>query len=107
MRDLVWFIIIGVFFVLLGLLFAGLGWRIWRKQKMDLIISYHCDKVSEENKKAYCTLSGIGVFIMGIGFALSGICTAFLRSVHIFIPMTVGLLSGISLLVSAGIKYNR
>ena len=107
MSDLVWFIIIGALFVLLSLIFIRLGWQIWKKQKMDLIISYHCDKVSDGNKKAYCTLAGIGVFIMGTGFGLSGICAAFLRSVSIFIPMTVGLIAGLALLISAGIRYNR
>ena len=107
MSDTVWFIMIGGLFILLSLLFIMLGWQIWKKQKMDLIISYHCDKVSEENKKAYCTLLGSGVFMMGLGFGLSGICTVFLRSVYIFIPMTAGLVSGAVLLVSAIIKYNR
>ena len=107
MSDFVWFIVIGVLFILLSLIFIRLGLQIWKKQKMDLIISYHCDKVSEENKKAYCRLSGIGVFIMGIGFGLSGICSFLFRSVFIFIPMTVGLTAGTALLASAGIRYNR
>lgn len=107
MSDFVWFIIIGVLFAGVGLAFIMLGWQIWKKQKMNLIISYHCDKVREENKRAYCTLSGIGVFIIGIGFLLSGICTAFIRSVVSLVPMTVGLVLGITLLTSAGIKYNR
>ena len=107
MSDFVWFVITGVLFMLLSLLFIGLGRQIWKKQKMDLIISTHCDKVSEENKQAYCTLSGIGVCVMGVGFGLSGIGTVFLRSVYAFIPMTVGLVAGISLLTAASVRYNR
>ena len=107
MTDFIWFIIIGVLFMLLSLVFIRLGWLIWKKQKMDLIISYHCDKVIEENKQAYCMLSGIGVFIMGVCFGFSGICTAFLQSVYIFIPITVGFALGIALLAAAGIKYNH
>ena len=53
MSDFLWFVIIGVLFVLLGLVFMLLGWHIWKEQKMTLIISHHCDKVSDENKKAY------------------------------------------------------
>ena len=49
------------------------------KQRIDLIISYHSDKVSEENRQAYCTLSGTGVLVMGFGFLLSGICTVFVH----------------------------
>ena len=107
MSDFIWFVIIGVMFMLLSLVFIRLGWQIWKKQKMDLIINTHCDKVSEENKKAYCALAGIGVFVMGVGFGLSGICAVLLQSVYVFIPMTVGLVSGLALLISAGIKYNR
>ena len=107
MSDFVWFIVIGILFVLLGLLFILLGWQIWKKQRMDLIISYHCDKVSEENSRAYCTLAGIGVLIIGIGFLLSGICTVLIRSLLVFVPMTAGLILGIALLISAGIKYNH
>ena len=107
MNDFIWFMIIGILLVLLGLTCIILGWQIWKKQKMDLIISYHCDKVREENKQAYCTLAGIGVFIIGVGFGLTGIGTVILQTVHAFIPMTVGLVSGIALLISAGIKYNH
>ncbi len=107
MSDLAWFIAIGVLFALLGLLFLRLGGQIWKKQKMDLIISYHCDKDREKDKQAYCRRSGIGVFIIGIGFLLSGICTALVQSVLVFVPMTIGLVVGIAMLVSASMKYNR
>ena len=107
MSDYIWFIVIGVLFALLGFVFFLLGWRIWKKQKMDLIISYHCEKVSEENKQAYCTLSGLGVLIMGIGFFLSAVLTVFTQSAFVFLPMAAGLVLGIILLTSAVIKYNR
>lgn len=107
MSDLVWFVIVGVMFVLLGLLFLVLGWLIWKKQKMNLIIIYHCDKVSEENRQAYCTLAGVGVFTIGVGFGLSGIATVLLQSVYAFIPMTIGLAAGVALLLWAIVRYNR
>lgn len=107
MSDYIWFAVSGVLFALSGSVFVKLGWQIWKKQKTDLIITYHCERVSKENKQAYCTLLGIGVLIMGIGFFLSAICIAFKQSVFIFIPMTVGLVLGSALLTSAVIKYNR
>ena len=107
MTDTVWFILMGVLFVLLGILFIALGWLIWKKQKMNLIIRYHCDKVREENKEAYCKLAGTGVLLMGLGFLLSGIFTVFFQSVFTFIPMAAGLVIGIALLISAVVKYNR
>ncbi len=107
MNDFIWFVVISVLFVLLGLVFIGLGWQIWKNQRMDLIISYHCDKVSEENKQAYCTLAGFGLLVMGIGLLVSGICAVFIRSAFVFVPMTAGLVLGITLLISAIVKYNR
>ena len=107
MNDLIWFIVISILFVLLGFVFVRLGLAIRKKQKMDLIIHYHCDKVSEENKPAYCALSGTGMTVIGIGFILSGICSAFMQSVLIFIPMAAGLAAGIVILILAVIKYNH
>ena len=106
MSDFIWFIMISVLFVLLGLVFIWLGWQIRKKQRMDLIISYHSDKVSEENRQAYCTLSGTGVLVMGFGFLLSGICTVFVQSLPAFIPMAAGLVTGTAMLISAVMKYN-
>ena len=107
MGDLIWFIIIGILFALLSILFIVLGGLIWRKQKMNLIISQQCEKVSEDNKQAYCRLFGIGIVVIGAGFGLSGVFTVLLQSVLAFIPMTVGLLSGIVMVISAVVKYNR
>ena len=107
MDDIIWFVVTGALLVILGIVFIGLGLAIWKKQKMDLIIRHHYDRVSEENKPAYCALSGIGVFLIGIGFVLSGICAAFTQSVLIFIPMAAGLAAGLILLMLAGIRYNH
>ena len=107
MGDYIWFAVTGVLFALLGFVFFKLGRQIWKNRRMDLIISTHSDKVSEENKQAYCTLAGIGVLIMGIGFFLSAICMIFTQSVFTFIPMTAGLVTGMALLAAAVIKYNH
>ncbi len=107
MSDFVWFMMIAVLFAVLGFIFIWLGWQIWKKQRMDLIISYHCDRVSEENRQAYCTLFGLGIIVMGKGFIISGIFTASALSVPFYVPMIIGLVTGAALLISAIIKYNR
>ena len=107
MSDFIWFIIIGILFLLISVSFIILGFMIWIKQKMNLIISHHCDKVSERNKKAYCTMFGIGMIIMGAGFGLTGILTFFIHSLLIFVPMTLGLIIGIALIIISGAKYNH
>ena len=107
MYDIVWFIVISVLFIVLGIVFIQLGLAIWKKRKMELIIRYHCDKVREENKTAYCTLAGIGVFVTGIGFILSGICALLTHSLFVFVPMAAGLAAGLALLILAGKRYNH
>ncbi len=107
MNDLLWFIIISNLLLMFGILFIRLGYEISEKQRIGLIIAYHHDKVSEGNKQVYCMLSGVGVLLIGCGFLLSGICTLSVHSFYAFIPMSAGLMLGIVLLISAGIKYNR
>ena len=107
MSDFIWFIIIGVLFVLLSCVFIVLGGLIWTKQKMNLIISYHCDKVKDENKKAYCRIFGIGMIVIGIGFLLSAVCIPLLKTLFSFIPLTAGLVLGIVLIVYSIAKYNK
>ena len=107
MNDFIWFIMTGVLFFFLGIVFILLGRQIRTKQRTDLIISWHSDKVREENRHAYCTLFGTGILIMGAGFLLSGICIVFTQSAAVFVPMAAGLASGIIMLVTAVMKYNR
>ncbi len=107
MDDLIWFNIIGILFVLIGFAFFGLGWAIGKKQRIDLIIRHHMDKVSEENKPAFCRLSGTGATVIGIGFVCSGIWTLADGNLFSFLPMAIGLAVGIVLLAAAGIRYNR
>ena len=63
--------------------------------------------MSEENIPAYCRLAGIGVFVIGTGFVLSGICSVPVTSLPALIPMAAGLAAGIALLILAGIRYNH
>ena len=107
MGDIIWFIIIGVILIVLGLIFIWLGYNVWIKQKINLIIIYHMDKVSEDNKPAFSRLSGLGLLVMGCGFIASGIWTMVSGALLSFIPMIVGIVVGIVLFVSAGVKYNK
>ena len=107
MGDTIWFIIIGAILIVLGLVFIWLGYNVWIKQKINLIIVYHMDKVSDDNKPAFCRLSGLGLMVMGCGFIASGIWTMVSGALLSFIPMIAGIAVGIVLLVSAGVKYNK
>ncbi len=107
MSDFIWSLIIGVMFVLLGLAFLWLGLAIWNKQRIDLIIRQHMDKVGDMNKQAYCKLCGIGVFIVGVGLIISGIWMLFTIDLFSLIPMTIGLAAGILLITISVVRYNH
>ncbi len=107
MNDFIWALMIAALFAILGLVFIWLGLAIWKKQKIELIIRHHMDKVSDKNKQAYCKLCGIGLLIVGIGFAISGICMAFTIELYSWIPMIAGLVTGILLLAISVGKYNH
>ena len=107
MNDIIWWIVIGVMVIFIGLAFIWLGLAIWKKEKIDLIIRHHMEKVSSGDKQAYCKLCGIGMLIIGTGFAVSGILMSLTGRLLSWTPMTIGLAAGIMLLIIAVKKYNR
>ncbi len=107
MSDFLWSLIIGIIFVILGAVFVRLGLIIWKKQRIDLVIRHHMDQVSDDNKRAYCKLLGIGILNLGIGFVVSGIWMLFAFDLHSWIPMAAGFVIGILLMTVSIIKYNR
>ena len=92
---------------LLGVVFCTVGCLIWRKEKISLLHDYHCDKVTEEDKKAFCALSGWGVLSIGIGLLFTAILIGLTDSAWSFIAFAVGFAAGLALLIHAGKKYNR
>jgi hypothetical protein len=96
-----------VLLALIGILFIWLGWLIWKKEKITLIHDYHTDKVSPENKKAFCTESGIGMICIGGGIFLTGLLLGITGSVWGFLAFAAGFLIGIVLMMRAIVRYNR
>ena len=92
---------------LVGIVLILLGYMVWKKEKISLFHDYHYDKVSEEDKKAFCTISGIGVVLIGIGLFITSIIIGITNSMWSFIPFVVGFVVGLIMLIYAGIKYNR
>lgn len=92
---------------LVGIVLILLGYMVWKKEKISLFHDYHYDKVSEEDKKAFCTISGIGVVLIGIGFFITAIIIGITNSMWSFIPFVVGFVVGLIMLIYSGIKYNR
>ena len=96
-------LIIGV----VGIVVIVMGYLIWKKERISLLHDYHYDKVSEANKKIFCTISGIGLVVVGCGFLLTAVVLGITSSVWSYLVMAVGFVTGISLLIYAGSKYNR
>ena len=91
----------------IGLVLVAIGYLIWKKEKISLLHDYHYDKVSEENKKAFCTLSGQGILIVGLGLLATAIILGTTESVLGFIAFGLGFALGLALLIYAGNKYNK
>ena len=96
-------IILGI----VGIILVVLGYLIWKKQKISLLHSYHYDKVQAEDKKAFCTISGIGIVIIGMGILLTAVVVDRIHSMWSFIPFAIGFVSGLIMLIYAGIRYNH
>ena len=92
---------------LIGIVLTVLGYMVWKKEKISLSHDYHYDKVSEEDKKAFCTISGIGVVLIGIGLFITSIIIGITDSMWSFIPFVIGFVAGLIMLIYSGIKYNR
>ena len=100
--------IIGVIIVgVVGVIIAVMGWLIWKKEKLSLMHDYHVDKVSEENKPAFCKLSGIGLIVIGIGLLISTVILGMTDSAYSFLCFAVCFAAGLAMLITAGAKYNR
>lgn len=91
----------------IGIVLIVLGWLIWKKEKINLLHDYHIDKVSSENKTAFCKLSGIGIFVIGISLLITAAILGMTDSVLSFLSFAIGFIAGISMLIIAGIKYNH
>jgi len=103
MENIFGAIIVGFFVIL----FFMLGYLVWIKEKITLFHSYHYDKVSEEDRKPFCRISGIGLIVIGIGVLIAAIISSITGSVWGLIAFAVNFLIGLAMLIYAGIKYNR
>lgn len=97
----------GIIVIIIGLIFIILGLLIWKKQIISLLHNYHYDKVKKENKKAFCTISGIGIMIIGIGLLITGIVVSITNSSYTFIIFAIGFVIGFIMLIFAGLRYNE
>jgi len=99
-------ILFGIIVGIVALLFIVLGWQIWIKEKIELIHSYHYERV--EDKKGYTKAMGIMVFLVGVVLFVDALLAVFnLFPVTILGAILIGTLfiMTIVLIVIQG-KYN-
>ncbi len=95
-----------ILIILLSILFLYIGFLLWKKERITLLHDYHRNRVAEENKKAFCKLSGLGVISIGTGLLITGFILLFTDSAWSFLAFAAGFIAGLALLMRAGNKYN-
>ena len=91
----------------LGIVFAVMGCLLWLREKIGLLHENHYTKVSEEDKKAFCRLSGWGMIVIGTGLLATAVVLAMTDSAWSFMAFAAGFAAGMALLIDAGRRYNR
>lgn len=82
--------------IIVGLICSYLGYLIWIKQKINLLHSYHYQKVKKEDIPAYTKMMGIGLIVVGSGVILQGIFDLFnlskIGNIFLYLSIIIGLL---------------
>ena len=91
-----------------GLLLLVFSRLLRKKEKIELINPSSRDKVSEENRKPFCTAVGRGLLVMGTGTILSAVLLPVLENVWaVVLPVSISYTIGTALIIRAVIRYNR
>ena len=93
--------------ILVGLLCMLMGILLWKKQQISLIHAYHYKKVKEKDKKAYTTMMGKGLIMIGAGCLSSGIFNYITKTAGGWILFGMAFGYGFMLMAKAQKKYNR
>lgn len=91
----------------IGVLLIALGFLLWKKEMITILHDYHVSKVSPENRKAFCKLSGISLIVIGLGLLFTAVILGITDSAYSFICFGVSFAAGLFMLIAAGMKYNR
>ena len=90
-----------------GIITLVLGLLIWLGERISLLHGYHYDCVKDEDKKAFCTLMGAGVSLLGISLIISAILLLITHSVLSFLGVGAGFAIGLPPIIYAENKYNK
>ncbi len=90
-----------------GIPFIVFGMMIWKTHRLTLIHSAWYGGVKPEDIRAYTSLVGFGVTLIGIGICLTGLLAFVAKSGLIRIPALAGLVAGCIFINRAQNEYNR
>ena len=90
-----------------GILVIVFGLLIWKTHRLTLIHTAYYDGVRAEDVRAYTSLVGFGVTLIGIGICLTGLLGFATRSyVLMRLPALAGLIAGFIFINKAQNDYN-
>ena len=95
------------FLLIVGILFFCLGWEIWKKEKISLIHDYHHKKVKDSDKKAYTTIMGKSLLIIGVGIILTGVIDFITHTLYGWWIFGIAFCIRLIIIVYAQVKYNH
>lgn len=95
-----------IFMILMGLLFLMLGLLIWKKEMITLVHSYHYTKVKLEDRKPYTEEMGKSLIVMSIGMFLTGIVDYITGTAYGWICFGLFFVGGFALILKAQKNYN-
>ncbi len=91
----------------LGILLLIMGFFVWKKEKINLIHSFHYKKVAEKDKKDYTQEMGKSLILISIGLFLTGITVFITGSSYGWIFFIMLTLSAFKKMSKAQKKYNK
>ena len=96
-----------IIFLAVGAVFVVFGLLIWKREKIDLIHSYHYNKVRGKDKKAYCSLMGQGCTVIGAGLLAGAFLNEIFGMKWLWTSFAFGFFIGIFIIIGAVAKYNK
>ena len=82
------------------------GLMIWKTHRLTLVHTAYYDGVRPEDVRAYTSLVGFGITLIGIGICLTGLLGFATKSFFMRLPAFAGLIAGFIFINRAQNEYN-
>ncbi len=88
-----------------GAICIVMGVLLWKTQKVSILHDYHYQYVKKTDIPAYARQMGIGLIIIGVGIAITGLLNL-AYSYLWWVPLLAGFVVGLIVIFMAQKKYN-